>query len=202
MTKSKTQIQRMVVTAVLAAIVAVLQLVAGSIRVGPFTFTLSLVPIIIGAILYGPWTGALLGAVFGAVVCGMVVSGIDAGGFLMFQQKPFLTLFICLLKSTVAGFVAGLISKTLAENRLKLGTVLAAILCPVCNTGILSIAVLAFYRDLASQWALAAGQSSVLAYVILVMVGVNFLIELAVDLILVPVILRIIGAVKKNKTLN
>ena len=68
MTKSKIQIQRMVVTAILAAIVAVLQLVAGSIRVGPFTLTLSLVPIIIGAILYGPWTGALLGAVFGAVV--------------------------------------------------------------------------------------------------------------------------------------
>ena len=202
MTKSKIQIRRLVVTAILAAFVAVLQLVAGSIRVGPFTFTLSLVPIIIGAILYGPWTGALLGAVFGAVVCGMVVSGIDAGGFLMFQQKPFLTLFICLLKSTVAGLVAGLISKALAENRLKLGTVLAAILCPVCNTGILSIAVLAFYRELAGQWALAAGQSSVLAYVILVMVGLNFLIELAVDLILVPVILRIIEAVKKNRALS
>ena len=88
--KNRSKIQTVVVTAILAAIIIVLQTFASGIRIGPFTITLSLVPIVLGAVLYGPFQGAFLGAVFGVVVCVAVVTGADAGGFLMFQELPVL----------------------------------------------------------------------------------------------------------------
>ena len=50
--------------ALVTAIVAVLQVVASFIKFGPFTITLALAPILIGAALYGPKAGAYLGGVF------------------------------------------------------------------------------------------------------------------------------------------
>ncbi len=192
-------IQRLVGTAILAAVVIILQLVASGIKIGPFTITLSLVPIILGAILFGPVSGAVLGAVFGAIVCVSVVTGADPGGFLMFQQNPVLTLFLCLLKSTAAGAVAGWIWMILKKhNKPVLAVILSAVACPICNTGILCIGMLAFYNSLVTGWAIAEGFANAFAYVILGMVGLNFLVELAVNLILTPVILRVISAVKKR----
>ncbi len=196
--KNKTKIQTVVVTAILAAIIVVLQTFASGIHIGPFTITLSLVPIILGAVLYGPLQGAILGAVFGVVVCVAVVTGADAGGFLMFQELPFLTLFLCVLKSTAAGFVAGVICKVLNKKNLYIGIITAAVAAPVCNTGILSIGMLLFYKELVTGWALAEGYNSALLYVILGVVGINFIAELVINLVLTPAIVRVIHAVKKR----
>lgn len=62
----------------LAAIAAVLQLVGRAIRFGPFSVSLVLIPIVLGAALYGWGMGCWLGLVFGAVV---LLPG-DAGLFL------------------------------------------------------------------------------------------------------------------------
>ncbi len=198
MEKSKFNTRKLVGAAVLAAIVVVLQLVVSGIRIGPFTITLALLPIIVGAIVYGPVTGAALGAVFGLVVCYTVVTGLDQGGFLMFQQNPVVTLLVCVAKSTVAGFVSGAVYRACEKGgRGRLGVVLAAILCPVCNTGILCIAMVTVFQQLVGQWAVAAGSASLFGYIVAGVVGVNFLIELALDLVLVPVICRILRAVKR-----
>lgn len=196
MEKNRARIQSVVVTAVLAAIIMVLQTFASGIHIGPFTITLSLVPIILGAVLYGPWQGATLGAVFGVVVCTAVVSGADAGGHLMFQELPALTLILCVLKSTVAGFAAGAVYK-LFKNKKYLGVMTAAIIAPICNTGILSIGMLLFYKELVTGWAIAKGFDSALLYIILGVVGLNFLVELLINVVLAPVIVRVINAVKK-----
>lgn len=198
MKTNKQRIQQIVGTAVLAAVIVVLQLVASGIRVGPFTITLSLIPIILGAILFGPISGAVLGAVFGGMVCISVITGADVGGHIMFQQLPVLTLLLCLLKSTVAGFAAGWVWKALHRVNDILAAAVAAIVCPVCNTGILCIGMLAFYNDLVTQWAIGANFANAFAYIIFGMVGLNFLIELAVNLVLTPAVVRIIKVVKKN----
>ncbi|MBE6671498.1 MAG: ECF transporter S component [Ruminococcaceae bacterium] len=198
MEKNKSKIQSIVVTAILAAIIVVLQTFASGIHIGPFTITLSLVPIVLGAVLYGPFQGAFLGAVFGVVVCVAVVTGADAGGFLMFQELHVLTLFLCVLKSTVAGFVAGLIFKLLGKKNTYVGIAVAAVMAPICNTGILSIGMLLFYRELITGWAIGAGYSSALLYVILGVVGINFIAELVINVVLTPVIVRVIRAVRKS----
>ena len=194
--KNKKRIQSIVVTAILAAVIVVLQSFASGIHIGPFTITLSLVPIILGAVLYGPIQGAILGAVFGAVVCFAVITGADAGGYLMFQELPVITLVLCVLKSTVAGFLAGVVAKLFKKYKYA-GVVTAAIVAPVCNTGILSIGMLLFYKELVKGWAIGAGYESALLYVVLGVVGLNFLVELGINVVLAPVIVRVINAAKK-----
>ena len=76
----------------MTAIVIVLQLVGGAIRFGTFSISLVLLPIVVGAALYGRGAGAWLGFVFGAAV---ILSG-DASAFL--AVNVFGTLVTCLLK--------------------------------------------------------------------------------------------------------
>ena len=52
------KIRRLVGLALLTAIVAVLQAVGSSIRLGPIPISLVLIPIVLGAVLYGPGAGA------------------------------------------------------------------------------------------------------------------------------------------------
>ena len=188
-------------TAVLAAIVVVLQLFASTIKVGPFTITLALVPIIIGSIVFGKGAGATLGTVFGAIVCYSVITGADVGGYIMFQQNPVITLLVCMAKSTLAGFLAGLfaqlINKTALKSKTTVSAAAAAVICPVVNTGILSVAMITIFYDLVSSWAVDAGFSSPISYIILGMVGINFLVELAINIVFVPAITHIIKAVRR-----
>ena len=80
MNKKQGNTQRLAVLAVLTAIVIILQ-AAVVIPLGPFTVTLTMLPIIIGAIMYGPLGGAVLGTVFGVVVSIQVLTG-AAGAFI------------------------------------------------------------------------------------------------------------------------
>ncbi|MCR5775234.1 MAG: ECF transporter S component [Lachnospiraceae bacterium] len=194
---SKTQ--KLVGTAVLVALVIVLQTVGSGIRIGPFTPTLSLVPIIIGAIMFGPLTGAVLGLVFSIIVMVSVISGADAGGGMMFVQNPVATTLIVLLKGTLAGFVSGIVVKKITEKtNMTIGVAAAAVAAPVCNTAIFCIGVLLFFKPLITSWGEAAGYTNVFSYTIAGLVGVNFIVELVIDLVLVPVIVRVITAIKRS----
>ena len=59
--KNQNFVRNLVGTAILAALVLALQLLLGSLKLGPFNITLTLVPIILGAVLYSvfwfvfPW---------------------------------------------------------------------------------------------------------------------------------------------------
>ena len=186
--------------AVLVAIIILLQAVFGAIPLGPFTITLTMVPIVIGAALYGPFIGAFLGAVFGIVVSIQVVTGAaGAGSTMMLEYQPVITIVVCIVKGLVAGLVAGLAVKSLGKKNLYVGIIAAAILAPLCNTGIFTIALITIFRPLAEQWAQSADAAAVASFIMVSIIGVNFVIELTVDLILSPVILRIIQAIRLNQ---
>ena len=110
MNKKQGNTQRLAVLAVLTAIVIILQ-AAVVIPLGPFTVTLTMLPIIIGAIMYGPLGGAVLGTVFGVVVSIQVLTG-AAGAFstAMLEYQPAATILICLLKGIAAGLATGAFS--------------------------------------------------------------------------------------------
>ncbi|MFR7743130.1 MAG: hypothetical protein ACLU3I_07465 [Acutalibacteraceae bacterium] len=52
--KNHASVVRLTSLALLAALVVVLQTVASGIRIGPVPISLTLVPIVVGAILFGP----------------------------------------------------------------------------------------------------------------------------------------------------
>ena len=197
--QNRETIRKIVGSGVLMSLVIVLQVFAASIKIGPVSFTLSLVPIVLGAILYGPAVGAFLGGVFGLVVTIATVTGIDVGAYMMFEKLPVLTVLLCFVKGIAAGFVAGLICRAFekAEHPVP-GIFLAAVACPIVNTGLFCVFLLAFYRDVATVWMGGTTYSNLLVYVLLGIVGVNFLVELAVNVILAPAIERVINVVKKQ----
>ena len=73
----------------------------------------------------------------------------------------------------------------------------AAIVCPVVNTGIFLVGCLVFFLDTVKELAGAQGMT-VGAFLIIGFVGLNFVFELLVNIILSPVILRLINIKKKN----
>ena len=177
----------------MTAIVIVLQLVGGAIRFGTFSISLVLLPIVVGAALYGAGAGAWLGFIFGAAV---LFSG-DAAAFLAVNAPG--AVILCLAKGTLAGLCAGLVYK-LAEKKSKiLGTALAAVTAPVVNTGIFLLGCWAFFLDTVKGWAAAAGVENVGMYMLVGFVGINFVIELAVNVLLCPVVVRVVDAGKKVK---
>lgn len=199
MKTNKTHVQRLVGTAILAALVIVLQFFV-SIPIGAFYITLTLVPIMIGAILFGPSAGAFLGAIFGVVVSIQVVTG-AAGpfSFTMFEMLPVITIFLCILKGTAAGWVSGIVYKALAKKeRKKLATILAAVACPITNTGIFCIGLTVFYKSLVDASMSEGGFANIFAFVFIGMIGLNFVVEFAVNVLLIPVVIRIINIVKKK----
>ncbi len=203
--KNTVFVKRLVGTAILTAVVISLQLVLGSIKLGPFNITFTLVPIILGAILYGPLSAAFLGAVFGLTVCFSVISGNDAGGFVLFSQRPIITLLLCLIKSTAAGYLSGLLIKSLEGKTLSVKTgkhknssiLFAAILAPIVNTGIFILGLLLFFQDTLCTW--ANGKEYVMQFILFSILGVNFLAEMLINLLLVPVIIRILAGVRFTK---
>ena len=178
--------QKLVLLALLTAIVVVLQFLGAFIRFGPFSISLVLLPIAVGAALSGVSAGGWLGLVFGFVV---LFSG-DAGAFLMID--PVATVAVVLLKGAFAGIAAGAAYKLIERKNKTVAAIAAAVICPLVNSGIFIIGSYAFFLPTLTQWGVAAGASSVTAYIFLVLVGGNFLIELGLNLVLSPVIVRLI----------
>ena len=190
--------RKLIYTAMFAAVVVVLQMFV-SIPVGIFTITLTLVPIMLGAILFGPASGAFLGGVFGVVVAIQVVTG--AAGLLsteMFLQTPVITVILCVLKGTLAGWVSGLIYRAFAKHeKIKLGVIISAVACPIVNTGIFALGLFVFYNALISTWAINNAFANGFTFVMVGCIGLNFLVEFAVNVLLIPVALRMIKIVKR-----
>ena len=171
----------------LTAIVVVLQLLGSFIRFGTFSISLVLIPIVIGASLLGWQIGAWLGFVFSVVV---LLSG-DAAPFM--AVNAFGTIVTVLVKGTLAGLFSGLIYRALAEKGHPLLAVYAAaIVCPIVNTGVFLIGCRLFFWETIRSWGDAAGFKNVGAYVVGGLVGFNFLFELLFNVVLSPVIVRLV----------
>ena len=179
----------MVLAAILTALVVVLQFVGQTIRLGPFMISLVLIPIVIGAATCGPKIGGWLGFVFGLFV---LISG-DAAAFL--AVNIFGTIVTVLLKGMLCGFVAGYVYKLLEGKSKSLAVIVVAIVCPVVNTAVFLLGCIAFFMDTIILW---AARSNVIAYMFLGLVGGNFLVELGLNIVLGPAIVRLVNMAEEK----
>lgn len=185
----KMSTETIVLGAILTALVIVLQLMGAFIRFGMFSISLVLIPIVIGAATCGPKVSAWLGGVFGVVV---LLSG-DAAAFLAIDIDG--TIFTVLVKGVACGFAAGVVYKLLEKYNRYVAVVAAAIVCPVVNTGVFLLGCLVFFMDTVTEW---AGGSDVGYYMITGLVGFNFLFELGTNMILSPVVVRLLNIRNKQ----
>ena len=191
--KSLKKTKVLVGMAIFTALVVVLQEMAGVIKIGPFSPSLVLIPMVIGAAVYGVKAGAWLGLVFGVIVLAACITGTDMGGNAMWLFNPAVTAIICIGKGVAAGFLSGLTYRGLRHKSQLLAAVAAAVVCPVVNTGLFCIGAVAVFRPLLEQW---SGGTDLLSYVFLGLIGLNFLVELGINVVLSPVVVRILHAVK------
>lgn len=178
--------------AIFTAIVVVLQLLGSFIRFGPFSISLVLIPIVVGAAMYGTAAGAWLGFIFGLVV---LLSG-DAAAFLGVNALG--TIITVIAKGTLAGLCAGLVFRALTKKNTYVAVIASAIVCPVVNTGVFLLGCLLFFMETINGWAAEAHFANAGAYMIVGLVGLNFVFELLVNVVLSPVIVRIISIGKKG----
>ena len=188
--ESMSKTQKLTLLALLTAIVVVLQLLGSFIRFGGFSVSLVLVPIVLGAAILGVGAGAWLGLVFGVTV---LVSG-DAAAF--FSINALGTVVTVLGKGVLAGLAVEAVYKLLEKKSVLAATIAAAVVCPVVNTGIFFLGCVTFFIKAISEIAAGQGQN-VFAFIIFVYIGGNFLFELLFNVVLAPVILRLVAVAKK-----
>ena len=169
--------------ALFSAIVVVLQLLGSFIRFGPFSISLVLIPIVVGAAVYGMGAGAWLGFVFGVVV---LISG-DAAAFLAIN--PIGTVVTVLLKGILAGLAVDLVYRLLKKINKYVAVVSSAIVCPLVNTAVFLLGCRLFFFETVTEW---AGGSDVFTYMIVGLVGWNFVFELGMNILMSPGIVRLI----------
>lgn len=181
------KIRRMVGIAILMAVVVVLQLLGQFIKFGPVSVSLVLLPIVVGSAVYGPAAGAILGATFSFVVL------LQPDTAFFYGISTIGTVITVMAKGTLAGWVSGLVYKIFAKKNRFIAVVLAAVICPLVNTGLFFAGChVFFFNGLA-----ATGIENVTMYVLTVFIGFNFIAELVVNILCCPVVLRLLHAIKK-----
>lgn len=167
---------------IFSAVIAVLTVLCTFVRFGPFSITLALSAIIVGGAVYGMKAGAYLGGLFGFIVLLTGIFGWDGGTIMLLMGENALgCIAICLVKGMAAGWVSAFVCKLFEKKNQKLGVVFAAVLCPVVNTGLFILGMYIFFLSTLEAW---AGGMNVLYFAIIGLTGINFLVELAVNLAL------------------
>ena len=198
MTNSQ-RVKKLVGLATLTALVVGLQFLSNYVSFGSISITLALIPIAMGAILYGPLAGLFLGAVMGAIV----IAAPSTQAVFM-PVNPAATIILCLLKTAIAGLVSGLLFKLFAfiakkQNDVKkkkilfaAGIIVAALVVPVINTGLFIVGASIFFMDLFGNF----------ITIIDAVITTNFLVEFLVSAILSPALVTLVKVLTRQYDLG
>lgn len=180
--------------AVLLALVLVLQIFGGSITIGAVQLNFTLIPIVLGAMFYGPIVGGILGLACGVVVLVQVIMGLVPFYTLIWTNDPVVTTFTCLVKTTAAGILAGFVFDWLSKKNAILAVFAASAIVPVINTMLFVIGCLFMTGSVYDM----AGEQNVLVFILVSIVTFNFFIELAVNMVVAPALHTVYKVLKKT----
>ena len=170
--------QQIVGTGILLALGIIFQIIGNYLQFGPVNINLTLVIIVLGAAIYGPVSGAILGFFNGLMAL------LSPSTLALFMPiSPVGTVLAYLLKCTLAGLASGFIYKGLQNKNKMVAIILAALAVPIINTGIFSVCALLFFRPF-----LESGVSeqfpNIGAFLIFGVIGINFIFEVVVTVFL------------------
>lgn len=155
----------------------------GLVPIGPLKMSFLPVPVAVGAILMGPWQGAILGAAFGLCSLWDAISGSSVMTNALFAVSPVHTVILCVGMRVLMGFCVGVIFKVLhrLDRRGVISYYSAALAAPLLNTlFFMGYIVLVFYQtDYIQGLVSDRGAANPLMFVAL-LVGVQGLAEMIV----------------------
>ena len=185
MKKTNTQkTKRLAVLGLFTALVCVISFLP--VRTLGLEITLSMVPVAVGACLYGPSAGAILGGVFG-VVSFIQCFGYSPFGAALLGMNPLYTFMVCVPTRILAGWLAGLAAKAvgkLSKNNIW-SMAVGSGLAPVFNTLFFMSTLSAFFygTEYIQGFASLLGSTNVVTFILL-FVGINGLVEIIAGFIL------------------
>ena len=180
--------KKLVTCALLIAIIIIMSFTPLGYLKTPFlSITFMTIPVMIGAILIGPGTGALLGCAFGITSYIQAITGASPLTALLFVTNPFFAFIVCVVTRTLMGYCCGLIFRLLRKIDSKhIWTfIVAAFSAPALNTVFFMTALVTlFWNTLltsetygASVGTLYSSAGGNMIVFIALFVGVNAVIE-------------------------
>ena len=101
-----------------------------------------------------------------------------------------------MLKGIASGLAAAFAFKLLKRINEYVAVIVAAILAPIVNTGIFFLGtILFFFPDIQAM----AGGQNVIIFVLIGFIGLNFFVELLLNVLLAPVIVRLLKLIPLTK---
>lgn len=200
MKSKRTETQRMVLLAMLSAILLMMSFTPlGYLNVGPLAISLNMIPVAIGAVTLGPGGGAILGAVFGITSCLQCVGigGTSYMGMILFEIDPVLTIIQRLVTRVLAGWLTGIIHLGLRKYHFPCSGYVAGFCAALLNTVLFMSALVLLFGQTEYLQELIGGRDILLFMVSFV--GINALVELLLDTITVG---AVCSALDKLKTIG
>jgi uncharacterized membrane protein len=195
----KQQTRRLVQLSLLSAIIIVLQALALGTGVWLQTsINLTLIPIALGAMILGPSAGAFLGAVCGIVVLLCGVFNLDKFTAILFQNNPIITAGICLVKTTVAGWVAGWLYRLLKNKMPLISVFIVSALIPIINTGLFILGAFLISETIQAQFG-TGDYGNVLLFIVLGLAIPGFILEFPLNVVMSPALKHIQQIVSKMR---
>ena len=176
--------RKLTLTAMLVAVELMMWLAGlGQVPVWALNMSFLTVPVAVGAILFGPSMGAVLGLSFGLTSLFDAISGRSAMTSFFFSYNPFHTILLCVGTRTLMGWCTGLIFRAVrGEGRVSAWKYYVAAICaPLLNTLFFMgyICLFLYQTEMVQNLAANKGAANPFMFVVL-LVGVQGLIEAAV----------------------
>lgn len=206
MSNNSVKIRKMVILAMLTAVILIMTFTPlGYLKLPFVEISFLMLPVALGAILLGPASGAILGAVFG-ITSFIQCFGASALGVMLLSINPFLTFLVCVPTRILAGWLTGLIFQAIyraeakREKKHLLSFGVASLCAPIFNTlFFMGTLTLCFYQtDYIQGFVDALGAANPVMFIIL-FAGINAAVEIAVGFLVGSVITKAVyNVVQKN----
>ncbi len=181
--KNREKTYRIVLYGLLFAMILILGITPlASIHLGTVEISLVMIPVAIGAIVMGPWAGAILGGFFGLtsfLQC-LGIGVLSAFGATLLSISPAYTLILCFVPRILMGFLVGLVYKLLSKiiSKSVVNCGIASLLSALLNTVFFMTALMVFFgkTDFIMGF---RGEMKLLPFLV-AFVGINGLVEMIV----------------------
>ncbi len=188
------KLRKMILAAIFTAIILVLGLppmctVLGFIKIGPLSITSLVIPVVIGAIILGPYYGMFFGFMFG-LMSYIQCFTVDPFGASLLTVSPILTFIVCVVPRVLVGLVPALLFRLIMRrptNSRSVAVFVAAIAGSLTNTVFfLGFLGLIFGQAKPVQDLLAPMGAKNVLHLLVLIAGVNALLEAVAVAIIAP----------------
>lgn len=186
--------KRMVQLAILIAVLIVLDITGiGLVKIPPVSITTMHIPVIVGAIILGPSAGAVLGGTFGLIsvleATFRATSPVDIAFSPFLSGQPIASLLMSIGTRILLGVAAGYLFRWISQldkTNILASTVSAALATLVHSAGVLGC-----------LWLLFPNLSLAFKDILMVILSLNFLLEVAAAVLFALAFAKVIPSIRK-----